>query len=207
MPRAGRPDIAKPMTDLAPAFHLATPSGEDRERRVCDHCGFIDYLNPRIVVGSVVAVGEGADARVLMCRRAIQPGYGLWTLPAGYMETGEAVDAAARREAREEAGCELQIEGLLAIYDVPHIAQVQLMFRARLAAPGIAAGPESLEVALFAWDSIPWAQIAFPSVVWALNHWRAGASAPLGVPARNPGPDEAAARAPDGTAPRAVTTP
>ena len=180
------------MPDIAPAFHAAVPPGEDRERRVCDHCGYVDYVNPRIVVGTVATSGEGEDARILLCRRAIQPRHGFWTLPAGYMETGEDVVTAAAREAREEACCELEIEGLLAVYDVPRIAQVQLMFRGRLAEPVFAAGPESLEVALFAWEDIPWKELAFPTVVWALNHWRQGRHAPLGAPRRNPAPGDAA---------------
>ena len=182
--------------DLLPAFHPATPPGEDRERRVCDHCGFIDYVNPRIVAGSVVVFGEGEAARILLCRRAIAPRRGFWTLPAGYMETGETTAVAAAREAREEACCELEIEGLLAVYDVAHISQVQLMFRARLAAPVFAAGEESLEVALFAWEQIPWAELAFPSVVWALNHWREGRHAPLAAPRGNPAPGDPAASPP-----------
>ena len=135
------------MADLAPAFHLETPEGDERERRVCDHCGWVDYRNPRIVVGSVATWTEpGAEEpRILMCRRAIEPRRGFWTLPAGFMETGETVRDAAAREAREEACCEIRIDALLAVYDVVHVQQVQVMFRASLDGPGVAAGPESLE--------------------------------------------------------------
>ena len=159
---------------LTPAFHLETPPGEDRERRVCDHCAFVDYRNPRIVVGSVVTwtPPEGGEPRFLMCRRAIEPRRGFWTLPAGFMETGESVRDAARREAREEAECEIVIDAVLAVYDVLHVQQVQVMFRATLAEPVFSAGPESLEVRLFGWNEIPWGEIAFPSVHWALRHWR-----------------------------------
>ena len=189
------------MSVQRPDFRLQTPSGEDRERRVCATCGFIDYVNPRIVVGSVVVAGEGADERLLLCRRAIDPRMGFWTLPAGFMETGETTEAAALREAFEEAGCELDVEGLLAVYDLPHLAQVQLMFRTRLRGSAFAAGVESLEVALFAWEDIPWGELAFPSVVWALNQWRAGRSEPLGVPGRNPAADDPAGRPPSGPLP------
>ncbi len=178
------------MADLAPAFHLATPDGADeRERRVCDHCGFVDYRNPRVVVGSVVTWTEpGEDEpRILMCRRAIAPRRGFWTLPAGFMETGETVRDAAAREAREEAGCEIVIDALLAVYDVTHVEQVQLMFRATLAEPVFAAGPESLEVALYGWDEIPWDEIAFPSVTWALHHWRESRGRAAFPPFANPG--------------------
>ena len=167
-------------------FRDETPPGDDRRRRVCATCGFVDYQNPRIVVGSVVVTEEASAEKILLCRRAIEPGYGYWTLPAGYMETGETTDHAAAREAREEAGCELKLDGLLAIYDLAHLSQVQMIYRARLQGSEIKAGVESLEVALFSWDDIPWKALAFPSVAWALHHWRATRDRPLGAPFRNP---------------------
>lgn len=172
-------------------FRLETPDGDDRERRVCARCEFVDYVNPRIVVGSVVTWPEPgappeAMPRILMCRRAIEPRHGFWTLPAGYLESGETVQAGAMREAREEACAEIVIDALLAVYDVAAISQVQLMFRARLDRPEFAAGPESLEVALFGWDQIPWPELAFPSVGWALGHWRESRLAPAFVPFRTP---------------------
>ena len=161
---------------LVPAFHMKIPAGEDRERRVCDHCRFIDYVNPRIVVGSVGTWtppgGDPADPLILFCRRAIEPRRGFWTLPAGFMETGETVRAAAMREAMEEANADIEIDALLAVYDVTHISQVQLMFRAVLKSPDVSPGVESLEVALLKWADIPWGELAFPSVTWALEHWR-----------------------------------
>jgi ADP-ribose pyrophosphatase YjhB (NUDIX family) len=120
------------------------------------------------VVGSVVSY----ENRILLCRRAIEPRKGLWTLPAGFLEEHESPEDGARREAREEAGADITIDALLAVYSVLHISQVQLMYRAHLAAPEFAAGPESLEVALFAWDEIPWNELAFPSVRWALDHFQ-----------------------------------
>ena len=142
------------------------PEGDDRERLVCPDCGFVQYDNPKIVVGSVVWSGD----RILMCRRAIMPRRGFWTLPAGYLELNEAPIDGARREAWEEARARIDIDALLAVYDVPRISQVQLIWRATLASPDISAGPESLEVGLFAWDEIPWDEIAFPTVRWALRH-------------------------------------
>lgn len=144
------------------------PEGDTRERMICAECGFVLYDNPKIVVGSVARWGE----RVLMCRRAINPRRGYWTLPAGYLELNEATSAGAEREAWEEAQAKIRIEGLLAIYDIPRISQVQLIYRARLLDDAVAAGPESLEVRLFGWDEIPWDDIAFPSVRWALHHER-----------------------------------
>jgi ADP-ribose pyrophosphatase YjhB (NUDIX family) len=169
---------------LTPAFHQEVPAGEDRPRDVCDHCGFIRYVNPLIVVGSVVAWSPDGPAfgpaavpldrvRILLCRRAILPRRGYWTLPAGYMETGETVAEAARREAREEACADLVIDGVLALYDVANRSQVQIMHRATLAAPDVAAGPESLDAVLFWWADIPWKSLAFHSVRWALEAFEA----------------------------------
>ncbi len=149
-------------------FQRRIPEDDDRERLVCDACGFIHYENPKIVVGSVVAHGD----KVLLCRRAIEPRAGYWTLPAGYMENHETPEQGAAREAWEEARAAIEIELLLGIYSIPRISQVQMIYRALLPSADFAPGPESQEVALFAWDEIPWDDIAFPSVHWALHHWR-----------------------------------
>lgn len=170
---------------MPPAFIRSIPEGDDRERLTCAECGFVAYENPKVVVGSVVAEG----ANVLLCRRAIEPRLGFWTLPAGYMELGETVEEGARREAWEEARARIALEGVLAVYSIARIGQVQVIFRAALAEPGFAAGPESQEVRFFAWDEIPWEAIAFPSVRWALAAWRETAGAALGPPATNPPED------------------
>ena len=157
-----------PMQPRQPiSFLQRVPEGDTLLRQVCETCGFVNYVNPKIVVGSVVHV----DERILLCRRAIEPRYGYWTLPAGYLEEHETAEAGAAREAREEACAEITIEGLLAVYSVPRISQVQLIYRARLANPSFGTGPESLEVALFPYAEIPWEQLAFPSVHWALKHY------------------------------------
>lgn len=153
---------------LSPAFSNHIPPGDDRERSVCGHCGFVDYKNPKIVVGSVATWKD----EILLCRRAIEPRKGFWTLPAGYLELGESVEDGARREAWEEARANLELDRVLAIYSVQRISQVQIMFRARLLDPNVEAGPESREVGLFAWDRIPWPDIAFPTVGWALRQFR-----------------------------------
>ena len=163
-------------------FTQRVPAGDSVPRDICDRCGFIHYDNPKIVVGSVVTHGD----RFLLCRRAIEPRKGFWTLPAGFMEQGETTAEGARREAREEANADIRIRDLLAIYDIPKIAQVQLMYRAELAAPGFSAGPESLEVALFDWDGIPWDQLAFPSVYWALTQFRSVMNEAVIAPFSNP---------------------
>jgi ADP-ribose pyrophosphatase YjhB (NUDIX family) len=167
---------------LPPNFSQSIPEGEDRLRDVCGTCGFINYVNPKIVVGSVVTHGD----RILICKRAIAPRLGFWTLPAGFMEERETAEEGAMREAMEEACAKIEIEGLLGCYSVPRISQVQLMYRARLVDPDIRPGPESTEVKLVTWDEIPWSDLAFPSVVWALNDfkaWREGAAAPFTNPA------------------------
>ena len=150
------------------AFTRRTPEGDTRERNVCDTCGWIDYVNPRIVVGAVCTFGD----RLLLCRRAIAPRKGFWTIPAGYLETGETTEDGARREAREEALADIRIDRLLAVYNVPRLSQVQIIYRATLPEPRFGAGEESLEAALFGWDEIPWADIAFPTVVWSLENHR-----------------------------------
>jgi ADP-ribose pyrophosphatase YjhB (NUDIX family) len=166
-------------------FQRQIPDGDNRERLVCGDCGFVAYENPKVVVGAVVALGQ----RVLLCRRAIEPRRGFWTLPAGYMELGETIEDGARREAHEEANAHISLEGILGIYSIARIGQVQIFFRAGFADPaaaGFSAGPESLEVGLFAWDDIPWAEIAFPTVRWALDAWRANPIGALGAPGTNP---------------------
>jgi ADP-ribose pyrophosphatase YjhB (NUDIX family) len=152
--------------------HRAIPEGDTRERLVCRDCGFIHYQNPKVVVGAIVTWQD----QFLLCRRAIEPRRGFWTMPAGYLEIDESAAEGAAREAWEEARARIVIDGMLGIYDVPRLGQVQILYRAHLDAPDFAAGEESLEVRLFAWDAIPWHDLAFPSVHWGLKHHREGAT-------------------------------
>jgi ADP-ribose pyrophosphatase YjhB (NUDIX family) len=152
-----------------PSFSHQVPQGDTRPRRVCDHCGFVDYVNPRLVVGTVATWGE----RLLVCRRAIEPRAGYWTVPAGFLEQGESTEEGAAREALEEAGAEVEIGPLLGLYNVPRIGQVHLFYRGRLRSPQVSVGEESLEVALVTWDELPWEELAFPSVQWALEAFHA----------------------------------
>lgn len=145
------------------------PDGDDRERLTCPDCGYIAYENPKLVAGAVVTVGD----LFLLCRRAIEPRKGYWTLPAGFLELHETPEEGARREAWEEARARIAINALLAVYSIPRISQVQLIYRATLAEPGFEAGPESAEVRLFGWAEIPWGELAFPSVRWALDEFKA----------------------------------
>lgn len=147
-------------------IHKRVPAGDCRERLVCDDCGFINYENPKLVVGAVI---EASDGRILLCKRAIEPSRGLWTIPAGFMELGETPAEGAAREAVEEAEARIEIDTLLAIYSIARISQVLMIYRARLAGDEFGVGEESLESKLFAWDEIPWDQLAFPTVRWALR--------------------------------------
>ncbi|AHE98041.1 NUDIX hydrolase [Thioalkalivibrio paradoxus] len=160
--------MSDPKNDDPLNFSRRVPEGDNRQRLVCDDCGFIQYENPRIVVG-VVASWEG---QILLCRRAIAPRKGYWTLPAGYLELGETTEQGAVREAWEEARAELAIDQLLAVYSIARISQVQMIYRAWLRSPRVQPGPESLEVALFPPDRIPVDDIAFPSVHWALKDYQ-----------------------------------
>jgi ADP-ribose pyrophosphatase YjhB (NUDIX family) len=158
------------------------PEGDNRERLTCPDCGFVQYDNPKVVVG---AVARWQD-RVLLCRRAINPRKGFWTLPAGYLELNETVEAGALREAWEEARARLELHGVLAVYNIPRLSQVQVIYRATLIGGEASPGPESLAVGLFAWDDIPWSELAFPSVRWALTHDREIGDATLFATRGNP---------------------
>lgn len=141
------------------------PAGDDRPRHVCDACGTIFYENPKIIAGCVPVW----DREVLLCRRAIEPRHGLWTLPAGFMENGETTSAAAARETLEEANARVEIGQLFTYLNVPRINQVYVVFLGRLLDLDFSAGPESLEVALFDEEEIPWDELAFPSITRTLE--------------------------------------
>lgn len=146
---------------------LAIPRGDTLPRHICTRCGTVHYQNPRMVIGCI-AEWEG---RILLCRRAIEPRYGLWTLPAGFMENNETTAAAAARETLEEACAEVEIGNLFALVNIPHIHQVHMFYTARLVDGRYAAGSESLESGLFAESEIPWSEMAFRSVSFALKAW------------------------------------
>jgi ADP-ribose pyrophosphatase YjhB (NUDIX family) len=146
---------------------LAIPEGDHLPRYVCAACATIHYQNPRLIVGCVPEY----EGKILLCRRAIEPRLGFWTLPAGFMENGESLQTAAARESMEEALAKVEIGSLLAIVHVLHAHQVHVMFRARLLDSNVGAGPESLEVALFDEADIPWDEMAFRSVDFALKRY------------------------------------
>ncbi|HZP92973.1 MAG TPA: NUDIX hydrolase [Burkholderiales bacterium] len=143
------------------------PDGDSLPRFVCDGCGTIHYENPKIVVG---CIPEWQD-RILLCRRAIEPRAGLWTVPAGFMENGETTAQGAERETLEEARAQVDIVGLYALYNIPHINQVYMLFRARLRDLTFGPGAETLDVRLFVEEDIPWSEIAFATVRRTLAHY------------------------------------
>ncbi len=146
---------------------LKIPEGDDRERFVCTSCEFIHYVNPRVIVGCV-PVYEG---KVLLCKRAIEPRLGYWTLPAGFMENGETTPQGAARETWEEARAKVSKLELYRVFDVPYISQVYMFYRCDLDNGEYGVGPESLESGLYAEDQIPWDEIAFPVVRETLKEY------------------------------------
>jgi ADP-ribose pyrophosphatase YjhB (NUDIX family) len=146
---------------------LEIPAGDHMPRHVCRACGLIHYQNPKIVVGCV----PEHEGRILICRRAIEPRRGYWTVPAGFMENGETLEQGAARECQEEALADVEIGSLLAVANVLSARQVHVFFRARLRSPAFGAGAESLETVLIEPDEIPWADIAFPSTEFALRRY------------------------------------
>ncbi len=146
---------------------LRVPPEDDRPRYVCDHCGAIHYQNPKVVVGCIPEWEE----RILLCRRAIEPRRGLWTLPAGYLENGETAAHGAARETREEAMASVEELTPYALFNLAFVAQLYLMFRATLAEPAYGPGAESLEVDLFALGEIPWDALAFPVIRETLKRY------------------------------------
>lgn len=151
---------------------LRIPPGDSIARYICEACGQIHYQNPRIIVGSLPVWED----RILLCRRAIEPRLGLWTLPAGFLENGETLEEGAMRETMEEAGGRIAITELYTVYSIPHVAQVYMIFLAHLLDLDFAPGPESLQVELFLPGNIPWDALAFTSIRFALERFTGGHS-------------------------------
>jgi ADP-ribose pyrophosphatase YjhB (NUDIX family) len=147
---------------------LRVPEGDNRERFVCSRCQVIHYQNPKIVAG---CIPEWED-KILLCKRAIEPRYGLWTLPAGFMENGESTEQAAMRETWEEARARVSILGLYGLFSIPHISQVYMLFRGHLEDGKFAPGPESQECRLYSIEQIPWDELAFPVIRETLLRYR-----------------------------------
>lgn len=146
---------------------LKAPPGDHLPRYICDVCGTIHYENPKIVVGAIPEWEE----KILLCRRAIEPRHGLWTLPAGFMENHETTAQGAVRETSEEANARVEIIALYTLYNLPHISQVHMFYRSRLLDLNFTPGSESLEVELFSEETMPWDDLAFASVRKTLQHF------------------------------------
>jgi ADP-ribose pyrophosphatase YjhB (NUDIX family) len=155
-------------SECAHPVTVAVPEGDNRPRYVCTQCGAIHYQNPKLVIGSIPVWEEneqrGGELKVLLCKRAIEPRYGYWTLPAGFMENEETTAEAAVRETEEEAGANVELGNLFTLLNVAHVHQVHLFYLARLLDLDYAAGIESLDVQLFAEHEIPWDELAFPTI-------------------------------------------
>ncbi|PLW82593.1 NUDIX hydrolase [Kineobactrum sediminis] len=159
-------------TSCGSTVGLQVPEGDDRQRFVCTVCAEIHYINPRVIVGCL-PVHEG---RILLCKRAIEPRRGYWTLPAGFMENGETTLQGAARETWEEARARATDMELYRVFDVPHISQVYMFYRCGLAEGAYGVGPESTETELYREDEIPWDEIAFPVVRETLREYFADAA-------------------------------
>ena len=153
--------------NCAAALSKRVPPGDSVLRDLCDACGSVHYQNPKLVVGCV----PEWQGRILLCRRAIEPRYGYWTLPAGFMENGETAGQGAARETLEEAGARVELMDAFSMISVPHVNQVHVFYRARLLDLEFKAGVESLEVALFEESRVPWKDVAFRTVGLTLKHW------------------------------------
>ena len=156
-------------SECATPVILQIPADDTRERHVCPACGTIHYQNPKLVVGSIPVWEQDGETRILLCKRAIEPRYGYWTLPAGFMENNETTSQAAQRETVEEAGANILLHELFSMLNVPQVNQVHLFYRATLLDLDYLAGTESLDVQLFSEQEIPWDEIAFPTVSHTLK--------------------------------------
>ncbi|HWV19187.1 MAG TPA: NUDIX hydrolase [Rhodocyclaceae bacterium] len=164
-----------PLPSAVPAYcrrcgqpvEMRVPAGDSLPRECCSHCGNIQYDNPKMVLGTLPVWED----KVLLCRRAIEPRYGLWTLPAGFMENNETTAQAAQRETDEEAGAEIELLDLYTMISVPHISQIHGFYRARLLSPDFNPGEETLEAQLFGEAEIPWDELAFRTVKQTLQHY------------------------------------
>jgi ADP-ribose pyrophosphatase YjhB (NUDIX family) len=149
------------------ALEHRVPDADTLPRYVCSNCGTIHYQNPKVVVGCL----PEWEGQVLLCKRAIEPRYGLWTLPAGFLENGETIVAGAERETAEEARARIEVGALYTVISLPQINQLYVMFRARLLDLGFGPGPESLEVRLFDEAAIPWNELAFRTITRTLRNY------------------------------------
>ena len=203
------PASMKFCSECASPVSFIIPEGDNRPRYVCPECATIHYQNPKMVVGSIPVWERDGQLQVLLCKRAIEPRYGYWTLPAGFMENAETTAEAAVRETEEEAGANIAIGPLFSMLNVAHVHQVHLFYLARLCDLDFAPAIESLDVRMFAEHEIPWDDLAFPTIRTTLELFfadrakvKAGGSwgvhtADLGGPMRGGPMDDDSAAAPE----------
>jgi ADP-ribose pyrophosphatase YjhB (NUDIX family) len=161
--RQPNPNCMKFCSECAHPVELMVPAGDNRPRYVCVLCETIHYQNPKMVIGSIPVWERDGELQVLLCKRAIEPRYGYWTLPAGFMENNETTADAARRETEEEAGANIELGALFALLNVAHVHQVHMFYLATLRDLDFAPGEESLDVRMFRESEIPWDDRAFPT--------------------------------------------
>ncbi len=161
--------FAKPDSGAGPSIKTI-PEGDNRTRLQCPDCGYIEYANPKVVVGAICTWED----RFLMCRRAIPPRRGYWTIPAGFLELNETTLEGAAREVMEEAGARVEISGLVGVFEIPRISQIYMFYAAAMLNSDYRAGIESEVVELMTWEEIPWDDLAFPSIGWGLQRFREG---------------------------------
>ncbi len=161
------PRVQRFCTQCGTPLSQIIPPDDNRLRDACGRCGAVHYQNPRNVVG-VLAVWQ---QKILLCKRAIEPRFNTWTLPAGFMELGETTAQGAMRETQEEAGAQIELGNLYTVIDVPHAEQVHFFYLARVLSPDLYPGPESLEAAFFDIDNIPWANLSFRTVITTIKHY------------------------------------
>lgn len=154
-------------SECGESVELLIPELDDRLRHICSSCGFIHYQNPKIIVGALPTW----KGKILLCKRAIEPRHGLWTLPAGFMENGETAEQGALRETLEEAGARISSPVIYRQFDIPSINQIYLFYRGEMSSQYFCAGIESLEVGLFDEDEIPWSELAFPVITDILKEF------------------------------------
>jgi ADP-ribose pyrophosphatase YjhB (NUDIX family) len=161
--------LAKPDPRAGPSIKTI-PEGDNRTRLQCADCGYIEYANPKVVVGAICTWED----RFLMCRRAIPPRRGYWTIPAGFLELNETTLEGAAREVMEEAGARVEIGKLVGVFEIPRISQIYMFYAAAMLSVDHQAGIESEAVELMSWEEIPWDDLAFPSIGWGLQRFREG---------------------------------
>ena len=154
-------------SECGKGVELKIPDGDNRERHVCSHCQTIHYKNPNVVAGCLPIWED----KILLCKRAIEPRHGFWTLPAGFMENDESLEQAATRESIEEANANLEVTNIYTIVSLPHINQVYILYLAKLKDLNFSAGVESLDVQLFTEEQIPWDNLAFRTINFTLKHY------------------------------------